>query len=164
MKDLKIECPQGYKIDEEISDLKNGIIKFKKQNLTYEDIAKELFYFQEYYYSDNSGRILKSFEKSNLDIIVRFSNNSITKEQLESILTLNKLCNVAKYLNKEWLPNWHDEYEKKYYISVSLDELLICPVFTTNDGSVYFKSKELAKRAIEILGEKEIKKALILNH
>jgi hypothetical protein len=127
MKDIKIkiECPEGYQIDEENSDIKNGIIKFKQKKLTYNDIAEE---------------------------------------QLESILALNKLCNVAKYLNKEWLPNWDDTYEKKYYFSISLDELLICPIYTTNDGAVYFKTKELAQRAIEILGEKEIKKALILNH
>ena len=38
LKDLHIDCPKGYSIDVEHSDLSKGIIKFKKDNITLEDI------------------------------------------------------------------------------------------------------------------------------
>lgn len=36
--DIKIECPKGYSIDVEHTDLSRRIIKFKKDNITLEDI------------------------------------------------------------------------------------------------------------------------------
>ena len=38
LNDLHIECPEGYSIDVEHSDLSKGIIKFKNDNITLEDI------------------------------------------------------------------------------------------------------------------------------
>ena len=41
LNDLHIDCPKGYSIDVEHSDLSKGIIKFKKDNITLEDIYKD---------------------------------------------------------------------------------------------------------------------------
>ena len=41
LNDLHIDCPKGYSIDVEHSDLSKGIIKFKNDNITLEDIYKD---------------------------------------------------------------------------------------------------------------------------
>lgn len=68
--------------------------------------------------------------------------------------------NVAKYLNGNWQPNWNS-YERKYRlflrdsgnIDVAYNDSFI-------ESFIYFKSKELALKAVEILGEETIKLAL----
>ena len=58
-KELKIQIPNGYEIDEEKSTFK--CIKFKpmKKNITYKDVSNKLFgdYEKIYYYLDSCGDI-----------------------------------------------------------------------------------------------------------
>lgn len=67
--------------------------------------------------------------------------------------------NVAKYLNGNWQPDWNNYKEPKYYICISesLGEYII---YCDNISFVYFKTEELAKQAIDILGKETIKLAL----
>lgn len=166
MKTITIEAPKGHEIDLELSNLKEGKIVFKevKVNLVYENIANELFKGKSSYYICGNGAIT-TYESTPTN-----PNNSMTRVQLESILALNKLCNVAKYLNGDWLPdkgrngnNWflllqYEDMQGMY------QTLTVGRHGTVQHSCVYFKTKELAKQAIEILGEKEIRKALTLNH
>ncbi len=143
MEKLQINCPAGYEIDTDKSDLSKGIVYFKesKKYLSYNDVAKELFYH--------------NYEK----------NNSTTKEQLESILALNMLCNVAKHLNGDWLPKINSSGKHRNYCICFTSNKFVIDDFTyVQHSNVYFKSKELALQAIEILGEETIMKALTLNH
>jgi hypothetical protein len=161
-KSLKINCPPGYKIDMEKSNLNTGEIFFKKiTDLAYENICKELFtedtitYYIDSYAGINSFQPATNSERTH-------ANNSVTKEQLESILALNKLCNVAKYLNNGGKPVFTGDtanYTITYYQKLKIEAFA-----STNSSSVFFKSKELAEKAIEILGKEEIRKALTLNH
>lgn len=68
--------------------------------------------------------------------------------------------NVAKYLNKDWQPNWFDNKESKYYIFIYNGKIDISNTVLSNCLEVYFKSKELAQQVIDILGEETIKLAL----
>lgn len=68
--------------------------------------------------------------------------------------------NTAKYLNGDWKPDWNDAYEDKFYIYYAFGNLNFVSKQRANYGGIYFKSKELAQQAIEILGEDEVKKAL----
>lgn len=159
MKTLNINCPEGYTIDQDKSDLVKGIVHFKKCKKieTYEEVAKILLKHK-YYYICNTG-IINNISGNLLEY--HHPNNSTTRGQLESILALNKLCNVAKYLNNGWLPSFD---KVKYYIIANKDILMISPYNNIMGSHVYFKSEKLAQQAIDILGEDVIKQALILNH
>lgn len=135
---LEFKIPEGYVFDKDNST--DEIIRFKpiEEKVTYANIIKNLYSRGCYY----------------------INNNPISTKQLQQLLALNKLMNVAKYLNGDWEPNWNDEYENKFYIYCLFEKLSICSKQRSNHGGIAFKSKELALQAIEILGEEEVKKAL----
>lgn len=159
-KEFKIQVPEGYEIDKENSTF--DCIKFKpiKKVLAYEDVAKELFKDKKGYYTDERGRVLysKFTGEQFLD-----ANNCTSEKQAQKLLAINKLMNVAKYLNSDWKPNWENSSERKYYIEYydRCNKYSIGSLTSIgNVGQVFFKSEELAKQAIEILGEETIKLAL----
>ena len=90
-KELKIQVPDGYEIDKENSTFE--LIKFKpiKMYITYKDICKYIFNWR-YYYTDSCGCI-----KFNTTINIENVNNSINVKQLERLLALNQLLNIAEY-------------------------------------------------------------------
>lgn len=157
-KELKIEAPEGYEVDWDNSS--NNIIRFKpiKKKIKYYEIAKKLFLNKITYFISVDGKISSYLLKENPSI----ANNATSKQQLEQLLALNKLMNVAKYLNGDWEPDFTKINQTKCYISWDSKEKDLSVWFKQhmNDGSVYFKSEELACQAIEILGEEEVKKAL----
>lgn len=159
-KELKIEAPEGYEVDWDNSS--NNVIRFKpiKKKITYQDVKEKLFpESKASYYFGKEGGIIQTFS-------IKYSSRelllSTSQQQLQQIRALNKLMNVAKYLNGDWKPDFTNRGYYKYYISYdsSLKKLAVWFKNYINDGSVYFKSEELAHQAIEILGENEIKKAL----
>lgn len=161
-KELKIVPPKGYEIDKDNSTFDKIVFKEIKKTVTYNDIADNLFYNKDCYFycSEEPYDLISKYHPTKTH---QKSNVATTREQLESILALNKLCNVAKYLNGDWSPK---HQELKYFIQlVSFDfTISVASIVGFFGGLVYFKSKELAEQAIEILGEKEIIKALTLNH
>lgn len=95
-KEIKINVPEGYEIDKENSTFE--CIKFKpiKKELTYEDVAEELF-SSSLFTLDTIGRICyvcstgSKFDKY----------NATSKKQLERLFALNQLLNIAEYYNKK---------------------------------------------------------------
>ena len=147
-KELKIEAPEGYEVDWENSSM--NTIRFKpiKKKITYEDV-------------------INNIKAKNIGVSVQFGLTKIgedcfipSEEQLEQLLALNKLMNVAKYLNGDWEPNWNDEFEDKIYFYYSSGKLNICAKRYSNFGCACFKTIDLAHQAVEILGKEEVKKAL----
>lgn len=148
---LTIIPPEGMEAYQEGNE-----IKFRPINkLTYNDIAKELFYNKRTYYITNQGNLQTYFPANSYDNF----NNSTSDKQLKKLLAINKLMNVAKYLNGDWQPNWNDGNEIKYFVLV-ISGIEILDTFTYNYSPVYFQTKALAQQAIEILGEETIKLAL----
>lgn len=156
-KQVVITVPEGYEIDEENSTFE--CIKFKKKIITYEDIAKELFKTGEGYYINNNSKI---YTFSGLSLVTD-PNNCTSRRQAEKLLAINKLMNVAKYLNDEWEPDWNDPKEYRFYIK-QIDDKLFIDFAMFNGYLVYFKTRELAKQAIGILGEETIKLALCTDY
>jgi hypothetical protein len=158
-KELKIEAPEGYEIDWENSSKTNIRFKPSKKKVTYVDICNELFF------NKSSWRLLETgvTKYTNVsDSAISCSRLTATSnKQLEQLVAINKLMNVAKYLNGYWEPDFTDN-QHKFYISYASDinKLTVWFKQYMHDGSVYFKSEELALQAIEILGEEEVKKAL----
>lgn len=157
MKEIKITPPEGYEIDEKNSTFEKIVFKKVEEKLTYKKIAKELF-SKGCYSTDTFGNIFHAITISN----ITDPNNAPTKHQLERLLALNKLMNVAHYLNDGWEPNWNDGGQEKFYIyyNSAVKTFNVSANFYYNGGVTYFKSKEIAKQAIEILGEETIKLAL----
>lgn len=157
-KELKIKAPEGYEVDWDNSSM--NTIRFKpiKKKITYQDVKAELFSDTKEHYVEYSGTInsSKTTRYYGENIIIATSI-----QQIEQLLALNKLMNVAKYLNGDWKINWRSKQEK-YYIVYDYWKCVLTVTCTNCFQStlVYFESPSLAKQAIEILGEEEVKKAL----
>ena len=128
---LTIDIPEGMKIDLENSDLAKGIIKFKNDNITLEDIYKD----------------------DNIDYaanLVILSENKL----FNKLLCIARLIDIANYYNKGWKPDFNNKTTYKYVIqyngienkhthySVDYDVCL-------NRCCVYFKNQEDAQAVID---------------
>ena len=153
---LKIVPPEGMEYY-----IENGEVKFReiKKNLTYDDIAEKLFCHNKTYYTDMFGNIRTTPEAM---CNCHEANNCTSRKQAEKLLAINKLMNVAKYLNSDWKPDWDNIEEDRFYIryNQASHTLQVGAVSILYSDIVYFKSGKLAKQAIEILGEETIKLAL----
>ena len=157
-KELKIEAPEGYEVDWENSS--RNTIRFKpiKKKITYQDVKEKLFsdkeHYVEYAGTINSNNTTRYYGEN---IIIATS-----KQQLEQLLALNKLMNVANYLNGDWKPDFTNFSERKWWIQYDFEDSMLDTDFSCyyRNSVVYFKSEDLAIQAIEILGEEEVKKAL----
>lgn len=155
-KTIEFKIPEGYVFDKDNST--ENVIRFKpvKKKIKYHNIAEKLFLNKITHFISVNGEIGSYLLTENPSR----ANNATSKQQLEQLLALNKLMNVAKYLNSDWEPDWNDEYENKFYIYCLFGKLYICKKQRANYGCVAFKSEELTHQAIDILGEDEVKKAL----
>jgi len=161
MKEITITIPDNCELKQ---DGNIYTIVEKEKKVTYNDIAKELFENKEVFYTNSAGGIIRA---ENLYLsYVEQPNNCTSRKQAEKILAINKLMNVAKYLNGDWQPDWNNENEYKYsiYYSHRYNRLSINNVYGIQSQSIYFKTKELAKKAIEILGEETIRLALCTDY
>ena len=94
-KELKIQAPEGYEIDKENSTFE--CVKFKpiKKDITYRDVCKNLFNRDIAYYIDEHGEV----KRGCLCNSICDKNNTTTRTQLERLLALNQLLNIATYYN-----------------------------------------------------------------
>lgn len=155
-KEIKITVPEGYEIDKENSTFE--CIKFKKKGPTYKDVAEKLFKGKETYFLGTLAHIDYFIPEANG---IYLANNATSEKQLQRLLAINKLMNVAEYLNDGWKPDWKDSTVKWYLLWQACDEKL-CTIDLSHiqyPGPV-FKTQDLALQAIEILGEEEVKLAL----
>ena len=125
--------------------------------MTYSDICRKLFVGYGWFFTDAEGGIYHTLGGNTYSC----ANNSATKHQLECILAKNKLANVAKYLNDGWKPLYKDTIFLLRQTLIGVSAFEVGNGSCASDcGSIWFKSKELAQQAIEILGEETIKLAL----
>ena len=162
-KEIKITVPEGYEIDRENSTFE--CIKFKKKKgLTYKDICPKVLGTRFYCIDTCGGVGLVCIhpENENYERVWYHPNNAKTKEQLQRLLAINKLMNVAKYLNDGWKPDWKNVNYSKWFISWSynLNTFEIDEQRVYQSVNIYFKTPDLALQAIDILGEEEVKLAL----
>lgn len=155
-KEVKIQVPEGYEIDKKNSTFE--CIKFKpiKKVETYDDVARALFSGKLGYYINTQGEILSVDLSEQEDELT----NCVTRKQGEKLLAINQLMNVAYYLNKGWEPDWATFHQPKFYIAIENGCIKINKTLLCQCPVVVFLSRETAKRAVEILGEETIRKAL----
>ena len=120
---LTINIPKGMEIDLKNSDLTKGIVKFKQSTITYEDALKLCIHHK--------------------DIIVNESSAS-------KLINLNKLMNIAKYYNKDWMPDWYS-YASKFSISFNHTsrKYIVDSSDCRTSGNVLFKKSEDAQAVID---------------
>lgn len=151
-KEFKINVPEGYEIDKENSTFE--CIKFKpvKKELTYEDVAEELF-GDTCYFINRRGKSVFTKELT----VKENKNNATNKKQLERLLALNQLLNIAKYYNKKspkeketvYCINF-DKIYFKYFISSCTDSMFVRGLIST------FNNKEDAEAVINNPNFKDI--------
>ena len=128
--------------------------ELKQDGNTYTIVEKE----NKLYYNN----ICEALEKKYSKYIT--INVISTDKQAEKLLAINKLMNVAKYLNDGWQPDWDNNHEHKYCICCDKKQLKIAFRTWICNENIFFKSEELAKQAIEILGEDTVKLALCTDY
>lgn len=160
MKEQIIQIPDTL----EIKEIKDGkiILVEKEKKLTYENVAKKLFPYETFHYYILSDGDINKIKNSPSNY--KLPNNALSKKQLEKLIAINKLMNVAKYLNGDWKPDWDKFVECKFYIYYHKEQLKVALDTNTCGEHIYFKSGELAEQAIEILGEDTIRLALCTDY
>ena len=151
-KEIKIKVPEGYEIDKENSTFE--CIKFKpiEKELTYKDVAEELF-SKNLFTSDIKGKIFWiSSSGSKLD-----KNNITNRKQLERLFALNQLLNIAEYYNKKSPKEenyiYRINFEKsssEYFVQEDICPTIVCGLIPI------FNNKEDAKAVIDNPNFKEI--------
>lgn len=131
LNDLHVECPKGYSIDVEHSDLSKGIIKFKNDNITLEDIPCII--------------------RDDIKINGFISKSSTYYNYLRKLKSIATLIDIANYYNKDWKPNWNNNVENKYFIVFDCNKncYSIGYKYETNSGNIFFKNEEDAQAIID---------------
>jgi hypothetical protein len=161
MKQLKITPPEGYEIDPVKSNLEEGVVEFReikiKEKLTYVDINKYICDNHIWKFIGTGGSIISKgpWENSNGK-----GNEAATGKQLEALLALNKLKNVANYLNELNPAKNTDYYRYVHYVDGAGIIHFISNGMSIQESRPRFNSRESAQQAIEILGEDVVKLAL----
>lgn len=146
---VRIIPPDGYEIDKENSTFENIVFK-KKCADNYESILKELIHPQTHIYGEITGAIY------NVDYFVKNHKDKIvlnTIENYQRIVALTKLINVAEYLNNGKKIN-------DYFIYINSDNEIKFTASSKVYSQIRFHTEVLARRAVDILGEKTIRLAL----
>ena len=129
--EIRIKVPEGMEIDKENSTFE--CIKFKPKKVTYDDVAKTVIPYTQ---------------------IV----NTTLRHQSKCI-TFRKLLEVAEYLNGDWKPDWNNREQCKYIIRYNNESKQFSSDFYsyTSITPIVFSSRENAQKAVEIIGEEELK-------
>ena len=146
---VRIIPPEGYEIDKENSTFDNIVFKKQKDAISYKQVLASLFHYRSNIYSDNSGIVY------DVDSFIKCNENHIVlnkRENYQRLVALTKLINIAEHFNQG----------KIGIYAICIDSTNKIRVTTTAGyyGQVFFYTDQLAKRAIEILGEKTIRLAL----
>lgn len=123
----------------------------QKKTITYDDILKELFLDK---IASWIGRT-KIYTATIGVVNYNDQNNCTTEAQAKRLLAFNKLMNIAKYLNGDWMP-YFDGNNKNWFIRIENGKYVVRFFKWFNNGSVYFKSEEAANRAILLMGENSL--------
>ena len=110
---LTVEIPEGMEIDLENSDLAKGIIKFKKHDITYNDILQAC--------------------------PTNFGGLRVRIHCMDKILAISQLMNIAKYFNGDW--EYSANVDKCGYM-IAYDKTTTEPcsyqIFHINSTDMYF--------------------------
>lgn len=92
--------------------------------------------------------MLKKKNNITYEDIVRYGFSVDIKNKIEAI---QKLTNIAKYYNKDWMPEWRNDDEDKNFIYYNYfqDAYNITADYSCKDSNVYFKNAADAQAVID---------------
>lgn len=111
-KEIKIDIPEGYEIDKENSTFECIKFRPRKKYITYEDCCEKLFP-NIGYYTTSHGEIINDGLS---DEYITDLNNAPNRKQLEKLLALNQLINIAYYYNN------YNYVERGYMINYNKEQ------------------------------------------
>ena len=120
---LTIDIPEGMEIDLKNSDLAKGIVKFRKHDITYNDILQAC--------------------------PTNFGGLRVRTHCMDKILAISQLINIAKYYNEDWEPDWNDVNEYKYFIIYNGNTYKVDYNWKAIYNIIYFKNKEDVQAVID---------------
>lgn len=129
-----ITLDQTYTVSDETAQKIQELID-KDKKVTYEQIEKELYH---------------------KELSIGFNS----QKKVNKIQAITKLLNVAKYLNKDWQPDWNKNNWKCFISIGKTGKIKVDAIRELNFSIAYFKTPQLAQQAIDILGEETIRTAL----
>ena len=122
-------------------------------NITLKQLALEAYSEEELKEEIAYSDILDKLWRSGKLVTCQTSISGITTSSIEKIKVLSKLYNIAAYFNGDWVPTYGKDsyyiYESHKVIGVACNNYLLSSV-------PYFKSKEDAQKAIEMLSSDEL--------
>ena len=129
--EIRIKVPEGMEIDKENSTFE--CIKFKPKEITYDDIQNKIMPYTDTVFT--------------------------TPMHKQKCITFRKLLEVADYLNGNWKPDWDSQKQIKYLIQYDhiRKQFKVDFYSHTSINPIVFSSRENALKAIEIIGEEELK-------
>jgi len=138
--------------DDLVKEFKSLIDKVKDTSLpSWEEIFR------------NNSCSMNDYGEFQYNTITTSSNRYLRQRSATKLCAINKFFAVADYLNDGWIPDWKDKHEDKWKIAYSFDSNYLMESSNTfrNDGAVYFKTKELALKAIDIFKANNDEKLLL---
>ena len=136
-KEIKIQIPEGYEIDKELSTFEKIVFKAKAKKLP--KSWKELEIVNGFYTNSNSN--VCAADCSTID-----SSRNIwpTKEYAEASIALAQLLQLTRVYNAGWEPDWTDG-SCKNCIYISADKIQL-DIWKTTNFILAFKTGELAQQ------------------
>ena len=134
---LTIDIPEGMEIDLKNSDLTKGIVKLKPKNLTYEDILQAY--------------------------TIQYGSLVVSSRNIDKLLAVSKLMDIAKYYNGDWKPDWNNLNECKYHIICNNGAYAVDYSYIYIYSNIYFKNREDAQAVIDNPNFRDILDAVYKN-
>lgn len=126
---------------------------YEGRNITLKQLALEAYSEEELKKKTTYSDILDKLWRSGKLVTCQTFISGITTSSIEKIKVLSKLYNIAAYFNGDWVPssgtNNYYIYEAHKVIGVACNNYLLSSV-------PYFKNKEDAQKAIEMLSSDEL--------
>lgn len=116
--------------------------------VTYDNICKKFFLKKDIFFVVGKDIAQGKGHDGNYNDL----DNCTSAAQVRRMIAFNKLQNIAKYLNGDWKPDF-DGYHENWNINKDGDTYIAMYTKALNKASVYFKSENLVKEAIRLMGE-----------
>jgi hypothetical protein len=144
MKTLNIEIPDGYEIDQEKTDLKKGLVAFKKIEFNLPKSWGDLGNISGYFVSDCCDIEYERDTKTYIDN----RNVFFTEEQAKASVAVSQLSQLREVYRQGWKPDWNDDKSTKWCIIFHRNKVKVDIWYTTHKF-LSFQSKEIAQEFLE---------------
>ena len=135
MNEIRINIPEGYEVDIERSNLKEGIIFFKQVISEFDQLVKK----------ELNGYIISPVDNEVVPNKTRLSWKGgvfPTEAQAKSALALANILQLMRLpqYNGDWEPDWRNLTEIKHVIEKKLNNIVI-PSYLSTECALAFRTK-----------------------